>query len=72
MHHWLKIIHLILKMISLVLASIFVFLKSAKVEMRMSFELAAIVLSKLKLNVSTDNIVLIDAYIQFDRLSHYQ
>ena len=72
MHHWLKIIRLILKMILLVLASIFVFLKSAKVEMRMSFELATIVLSKLKLNAFTDNIVLIDAYIQFDRLNHYQ
>jgi hypothetical protein len=72
MHHWLKIIRLILKMILLVLASIFVFLKSAKVEMRKSFELATIVLSKLKLNAYTDNIVLIDAYIQFDRLSHYQ
>ena len=72
MYHWQKIIRHILKMISLVLASIFVFLKSAKVEMRMSFELATIVLSKLKPNAYTDNIVLIDAYIQFDRLSHYQ
>ena len=72
MHHSLKIIRHILKIILLVLASIFVFLKSAKVEMRKSFEFATIVLSKPKLNAFTDNIVLIDAYIQFDRLSHYQ
>ena len=57
-------------MIVFVLASKFVFLKSAKVWMRMLFKL--VTFTKTKLNVQIDYTKLVSAAIQFDRLSHYQ
>ena len=72
MHHRVKIMLLKLMMIVPVLASTFIFWKSAEVEMKMSFDLAAFILSKTMFDSLTDDTELVDVFLQFDHLSHFQ